>query len=52
MKTHSIGLRISEELKQQLQRLADQEGRSLSNYVNLVLTKHVETVLNDAGKVI
>jgi len=35
-------VRIDEELKAKLQELADQDERSLSNYIRLVLKKAVE----------
>lgn len=37
-----ISVVISEEIKDELQVMADKEGRSLSNYVAKVLTDHVE----------
>lgn len=38
----SVSTRCSEELKQQLEQLADADKRPLSNYVRLVLEQHVE----------
>lgn len=40
----SIGFRTSAELKEKLQKLADKEVRSLSNYLNIVLTKVVADI--------
>ena len=42
MKTERIGIRITKELKQKLEVLAQKEHRSFSNYVELILIKHVE----------
>jgi predicted DNA-binding protein len=38
----SVSTRCSEEFKQELERLAAAEKRPLSNYVRLILEKHVE----------
>ena len=37
-----IGIRVSELMKQALQRLADQDHRTLSNYIYKVLIQHLE----------
>lgn len=42
MKTERIGIRITKELKKKLEVLAQKEHRSFSNYVELILIKHVE----------
>ncbi len=42
----SLVVRIDEELKAKLQELADQDERSLSNYIRLVLKKAVEKELS------
>lgn len=42
----SLVVRINEELKAKLQELADQDERSLSNYIRLVLKKAVEKELS------
>lgn len=36
-KTERLQIRISPELKQQLQRLADAEGRTVSNYIEQLI---------------
>jgi predicted transcriptional regulator len=41
-KTVPMSHRLKPELKAKLQRLADADRRSLTNYVELVLEKHVE----------
>ena len=48
-KTERIGIRISKELKKELEKLADAENRSFSNYVETVLISHVE---NRAGRAV
>jgi len=40
-KTAPFSMRLEPDLKAQLQRLAEQEYRSLTNYVETVLRKHV-----------
>lgn len=40
--TPSLNVRLPQKLKDALQRLADAEQRTLSNYVVLVLSQHVE----------
>ncbi|MCI8460452.1 MAG: toxin-antitoxin system HicB family antitoxin [Bacilli bacterium] len=42
MNTSIITLRVSEELKKELDMLALKENRSLNNYLNTILTKFVE----------
>jgi predicted transcriptional regulator len=37
-----ISFKIEKELKQALQDLADKEYRSLSNYITMILKKHVD----------
>ena len=39
----SLVVRIDEDLKAKLQKLADEDERSLSNYIRLVLKKAVES---------
>ncbi len=41
MKTERIGIRITPELKQELERLASAENRTFSNYVETLLIDHV-----------
>jgi hypothetical protein len=41
-KTSSITLRIGQELKRALQRLADQDRRTMSSYIEVILERHVE----------
>jgi len=38
----SLVIRIDEDLKDRLQQLADNDDRSLSNYIRLVLKKSIE----------
>ena len=42
MKTERLQIRISPELKQQLQRLAEAEGRTVSNYVEQLIKRELE----------
>ncbi len=42
MKTAALAFRIPADLKESLQRLADADDRSLSNYVERALRQHVE----------
>jgi predicted DNA-binding protein len=42
MKTERIGIRITKDLKKKLEVLARKEHRSFSNYVELILVKHIE----------
>jgi predicted transcriptional regulator len=44
-KTAPISFRISADLKASLEKLAKQDSRSLSNYIELALQKHVDTVM-------
>ena len=44
MNTCIVTLRISEELKKELDMLALKENRSLNNYLNTVLLKYVEDI--------
>jgi predicted DNA-binding protein len=41
-KTDRLNIRISPELKEQLQALADAEGRTVSNYVERLIMEAVE----------
>ena len=41
-KTETIITRVSEDLKAELQKMADMDNRKLSDYVRLVLIKHVQ----------
>ncbi|TVT60170.1 MAG: DNA-binding protein [Sedimenticola thiotaurini] len=41
-KNATLTIRISKELKEQLQKLANQDRRSLSDYIGLVLEEHAE----------
>lgn len=40
----SVSTRCTEDLKRELERLADEESRTVANYVRLVLERHVEEV--------
>ncbi len=42
MKTDRINIRISPELKQQLQALADAENRTISNYIESLIRRELE----------
>jgi len=44
IKLQALNLRVALSLKNELQKLADKEKRSLSNYVTMVLEKHVSDV--------
>ncbi len=46
MKTERIGLRITKELKETLEKLAAEENRNFSNYIETVLIKHIENYDN------
>ena len=41
-KTERLQIRISPELKAQLQKLADEDGRTVSNYIEQLIKKAVE----------
>ena len=41
-KTERLQIRISPELKQQLQRLAEAEGRTVSNYVEQLIKRELD----------
>ena len=45
-----IGLTVTKEFKIKLQKLADDDGRNLSNYIVKILTDHVEQQRR-AGKI-
>ena len=42
-----ISITIDEDLLEKIRGLAEEDDRSLSQYINLVLKKHVETKIND-----
>ena len=42
MKTERLQIRISPELKQQLQRLAEAENRTVSNYIEHLIREKLE----------
>ena len=44
------GLRIEPELRRKLMKLAEREGRSLNNYMTVVLKKHVKRIEEKEGK--
>lgn len=44
VKTAPLGLRISPDLKADLERLAEQDQRSVASYVEVVLRAHVADV--------
>jgi predicted DNA-binding protein len=39
----SVNVRLTEELREELQRLAEASKRTLSDYIRLLLEEHVET---------
>lgn len=39
-----IGFRITKDLKQKLEARADEEGRTLSNLINYVLSDYIEKI--------
>ena len=41
-KTERIGIRITPELKEQLEKLAAKENRTFSNYIETLLIEHVK----------
>lgn len=47
MKTDSIFIRLTPELKQRLQELADKDKRTLSDYVRLILTDYIKRKENE-----
>ena len=44
--TEQVSLRMEKELKERLEALAKEDGRSLSNYVVRILTDHVKNLEN------
>lgn len=36
-----VGLRVTEELKQKLEAIADEKGRSLSSFINYILESYI-----------
>lgn len=42
MKSERLQVRLTPELKQQLQRLAEAEGRTVSNYVEQLIKREIE----------
>lgn len=50
MPTEQMSLRIPREVKEELERLAKEDGRSLSNYVVRILTDHVNAVSRRRSK--
>jgi predicted DNA-binding protein len=52
-RTTSVNIRMTDELRGELQRLADANKRTLSDYVRLILEEHAEVKREreeDAGK--
>lgn len=43
MKTEMLNIRVEKKLKDKLQALADKDSRTLSNFVEMQLTKIIET---------
>ena len=44
MKTMTVGVRMTEEMKDKLQKIADDEMRSLSNLVLKILTEYLQGI--------
>lgn len=44
MKTEVIQVKVDEQMKEKLQKLADADLRSLSDYCRVVLIKHVQEI--------
>lgn len=42
MKTERLQIRLTTELKEQLKKLADADGRNVSNYVENLIRKEIE----------
>jgi predicted DNA-binding protein len=42
MKTERLQIRISPELKAQLQALAEADGRTISNYIELLIRREIQ----------
>jgi predicted DNA-binding protein len=46
MKTEQLGIRISNELKNKLEQLAEREHRTLSNYIEMILLNHIGIIIS------
>lgn len=42
MKTERLQVRVTPELKTKLQKLADEDGRKISNYIRLLIEKELK----------
>lgn len=42
MKTERLQVRVTPELKTKLQKLADEDGRKISNYIKLLIEKELK----------
>lgn len=42
MKTERLQVRVTPELKSKLQKLADEDGRKISNYIKLLIEKELK----------
>lgn len=42
MKTERLQVRVTPELKSKLQKLADEDGRKISNYIRLLIEKELK----------
>ena len=49
-KDASVNVRLTSELRSKLQGLADADGRKLSNYIERLLTAHVEGLEGDRDR--
>ena len=50
MKTERIGIRITKELKEDLEKLSAKENRSFSNYIETLLIEHLKNRTGRADK--
>jgi predicted DNA-binding protein len=51
MKETPISLRLDRELRKALEQLAEKDLRTLSDYIRVVLIRHVQDVYRASGKV-
>jgi predicted DNA-binding protein len=51
MKESPISLRLDKELRKALEQLAEQDLRTLSDYIRVVLIRHVQDIYRASGKV-
>ncbi len=51
MKEKPISLRLDKDLRKALEQLAEKDLRTLSGYIHVVLTRHVQDVYRASGKI-